>query len=146
MIPLIIYVDRKWFTDTSTVGEMVINGERNCFTLEDKVREPDEKKVDAKTAIPSGQYEVIVNFSNRFQRPMPLLLNVPNFEGVRIHSGNTSEDTEGCILLGKHFDVSKPDLITESRAAFSEFFSRLESALKIGKVLIHISNGRRNEA
>lgn len=79
------------------IGELTIDGVHQCFTLEDKVR---EKKIFGKTAIPPGRYEVTVSFSNHFQKKLPLLMNVPNFEGVRIHSGNTAKDTEGCILVG----------------------------------------------
>jgi hypothetical protein len=88
---------RKEFTDRSTIGELHVNGVFECFTLEDTVR---PVKIKGETAIPEGRYEVVVNFSERFQRPLPLLLNVPNFEGVRIHPGNTDKDTEGCILVG----------------------------------------------
>jgi len=86
-----------------THGLLTIEGESfNCFTLEDEVRLGDifKVKVQDKTAIPVGRYEVILNMSNRFKMYMPLLLNVPNFSGIRIHSGNTKEHTEGCVLVG----------------------------------------------
>ena len=84
---------RTDFTNDSTIGELSVNGKFECFTLEDKVR---PVKIKGMTAIPAGAYEVVINFSERFQRPLPLLLNVPNFDGIRIHAGNTAKDTEGC--------------------------------------------------
>jgi hypothetical protein len=83
-----------------TFGELSIDGKFECYTLEDTVRESGEK-IPGRTAIPAGKYTVVVNWSNRFQKYLPLLLDVPGFTGVRIHSGNTEKDTEGCILVGK---------------------------------------------
>lgn len=134
---MFITVKRQWFTDHSTVGEMLIDNDRECFTLEDTVRH-DEFKVKGRTAIPSGTYQVVITHSNRFNREMPLLLNVPGFEGVRIHTGNTDKDTEGCILIGKDFDERAKDWIGDSREAFNEFFPKLQTALKSGKVFIEV--------
>jgi hypothetical protein len=128
---------RKGFYPHSTLGELWLDGELLCNTLEDVVR-PDGKKIDAETAIPAGEYQIIINYSERFQRPMPLLLNVPKFEGVRIHSGNTDKDTEGCILVGTKTD--NPDFIEQSRMAFAKVFPMIESAMKTGKVYINITN------
>lgn len=82
-----------------TIGRLYIDGKYFCDTLEDPVR---KVKIKGKTAIPAGTYEVIVNRSPRFKRLLPRLLNVPNFEGVLIHRGNTAEDTAGCILVGEN--------------------------------------------
>ena len=68
-----------------------------CYTLEDKER---LVKVKGQTAIPTGKYTVIVTMSPRFKKELPLILNVPNFSGVRFHGGNTENDSEGCPLLG----------------------------------------------
>ena len=127
-------VNRKELTEHSTIGEMLIDGQFLCYTLEDTVREP-SVKIPGETAIPPGRYEVIINFSNRFRQLMPLLLNVPMFEGVRIHKGNWAKDTEGCILLG----MSKAeDMVGRSDEAFKKFFPLLQSALKEGKVYITV--------
>lgn len=114
-------VKRKIFTDKSTIGELYIDGVFSCYTLEDVVRQ--EPKVFGKTAIPAGTYKVIVNMSNRFKRLLPLLLNVPEFEGVRIHPGNTDADTEGCILLGR---VKGDNIIYNSKLAFNLFFDKIK--------------------
>ena len=124
---------RKEFTTISTIGDLLIDGKFFCYTLEDMYR---EKKIKKVTAIPYGTYEVIINFSNRFQRPMPLLLNVPGFDGIRIHNGNKAEHTEGCILVG--FTKGK-DFIGNSKSAFIQFMPKLQAGLKTGKVFIEIT-------
>jgi hypothetical protein len=111
---------RQHFSDISTIGDLLIDGEKFCDTLEDTCR---RVKIDGKTAIPSGKYKVIIDFSNRFRRKMPLLLNVPNFSGVRIHNGNTDKDTQGCVLVGKY--KSTPDFIYDSAKTFDLLFKRL---------------------
>ena len=82
------------------------NGKRDflCYTLEDAER---PVKIKGETAIPTGTYTVIVTMSPRFKKELPLIMNVPNFSGVRFHGGNTEQDTEGCPLLGmvRHMDA-----------------------------------------
>ena len=93
-----------------TIGKMYIDGDYFCDTLEDRVRDlnkngkfdNDETKVAGETAIPYGRYQVVVNMSPRFKRELPRLLNVPNFEGILIHRGNTDKDSSGCILVGEN--------------------------------------------
>ena len=80
-----LVLKRQPSTSKSTSGALSIDGKFECFTLEDVVR---AKKSAGQTAIPAGTYKVIINQSNRFKRLLPLLLNVPGFEGVRIHTGN----------------------------------------------------------
>lgn len=81
-----------------TLGKLSIDGTFFCYVVEDVVRQG--AKVHGKTAIPYGRYKVIINMSNRFKKLMPLLLDVPQFEGIRIHAGNTALDTEGCLIVG----------------------------------------------
>jgi len=117
-----LHLKRLHKTDKSTIGELTIDGKFECYTLEDIER---EVKVKSETAIPKGTYKVIINQSNRFKRLMPLLLNVPNFEGVRIHAGNTNHDTEGCILVGRTRSV---DFIGQSRKAYDSLFKKMQAA------------------
>lgn len=131
-----LLVKRTTLTNESTIGELWIDCGFFCYTLEDMVR-PDVVKIWGQTAIPHGRYEVIINFSNRFNRQMPRLLDVPGFDGILIHSGNSAANTEGCILVG---DTKSPNWIGEAHAAFNRFFPLLEAALKQGKVFITIRN------
>lgn len=94
-----LLLKRTDFQAVRTFGELDIDGEPYCFTLEDAVREPGVK-VRGATAIPAGRYRVRMTFSNRFKKVMPELMNVPMFDGVRIHAGNSEADTDGCILAG----------------------------------------------
>jgi hypothetical protein len=120
-----IQIKRLHKTENSTIGEMTIDGKFECYTLEDKER---DVKIKSETAIPKGTYKVIINQSNRFKKLMPLLLNVPNFEGVRIHPGNSNHDTEGCILVGQSRSV---DYITKSRKAYEILFAKMKLAKEI---------------
>lgn len=115
---------RKWFTEKSTTGIIYVDDKFFCYTLEDKVR-PAGEKVPGKTAIPWGTYPVVVTFSNRFQKPLPLLIGVPNFVGVRIHAGNSAEDTEGCILLGM---THSTDWVGSSQIAMKRLMDALDDA------------------
>jgi len=122
-----LLLERIWFSDDATIGILFVDGDFNCFTLEDTVR-ADGVKVYGQTAIPSGKYRIIVNVSNRFKRPLPLLLNVPNFEGIRIHPGNRATDTEGCILPGASAARTRDEFVGHSRDAFNDLFEKLDTA------------------
>jgi len=101
---------RRIFLGSYTIGHLYIDDKYFCDTLEDKNRDlnhngkfdNDEKKVYGKTSIPFGTYSIELRRSPHFKRVLPRLLNVPNFEGVLIHRGNTAKDTSGCILLGEN--------------------------------------------
>lgn len=90
---------RKPTTPTFTEGDLFLNGEWFCFTLEDTVRKG--PKVHGKTAIPAGVYKVACTLSNRFQKEMTEVQNVNGFEGIRIHQGMTAQDSLGCVLISK---------------------------------------------
>ncbi len=112
-----------------TVGRLSIDGKYFCDTLEDTVRAPGVK-VRGKTAVPAGRYRVVLTESPRFKRILPLLVDVPNFEGVRIHPGNTAKDTEGCLLVG--FNQVKGKVVA-SRATFQKLFEKLWAADQAGE-------------
>lgn len=116
---------RKYSKPTYTIGHLYI-GKYFCDTLEDTVRDlVTGRKVKGSTAIPAGRYKVVLNWSPRFGRPLPLLLDVPDFDGIRIHAGNTAKDTDGCILVGRN---KLPGTVTESKATMAELMHLLTSA------------------
>lgn len=92
-----LVITRTEKTTRATFGELSIDGKFFCYTLEDPVR---DVKIPKETAIPAGAYKVVLSMSNRFKKVLPEVLNVPGFVGVRIHGGNTVQDTEGCPLVG----------------------------------------------
>lgn len=134
---------RETLTGKSTIGRLYKNGKFECFTLEDRMREDgrpvSEWKVKSETAIPVGKYKITIAPSpKRGGRLMPLLLAVPGFVGIQIHSGNTSEDTEGCILLGTW---KEDDAVRGSKLAYDNFFPWLQLAINRGElVTIEILN------
>lgn len=119
-------LNRIFFGSSATIGKLLVNDKHLCDTLEDRVR-PEGEKVYGKTAIPEGTYEVKLTHSPRFKKILPEILNVPNFSGIRIHTGNSSKDTEGCILVGT-WDGEKEDWVGNSRIAFDELMALLEEA------------------
>ena len=138
-----------------TIGTLSVNGQRFCDTLEDKVRDLNadgdlndegEGKVYGKTAIPYGTYEITLDIvSPKFSQyrqykniggKLPRLLNVSNFEGVLIHIGNSSADTNGCILVGENTVKGR---LTNSTNTFNRLYAKLLSAkVKGEKITITI--------
>ena len=124
---------RTWYADTYTIGKLYIDGVYFADTLEDKNRDVDkngifnngEKKVYGKTCIPFGTYKVILSMSSKFKKILPLLLNVPQFDGIRIHSGNTDEDSSGCILVGINDTKGR---ISKSTITFNSLMTKLSKA------------------
>lgn len=121
---MLIEIKRHTYTEKSTIGDLYLNGEYECHTLEDHLPE-DGVKVAGSTCIPAGVYEVIINLSPRFGKYYPRLLDVPGFTGILIHKGNTDVDTKGCILVGME---QHEDRITRSTEAFEHLFERLLGA------------------
>lgn len=117
---------------TYCIGKLYINGKYFADVLEDTDRgldstmtEEDIKKIKVKgeTAIPTGIYKIILNYSPKFKKVMPLITNVKGYSGVRIHTGNSAKDTEGCLLVGKNTIVGR---LTESRKMYDALFKRLQ--------------------
>lgn len=129
MAALKLLLTREGQGVSCTHGRLYVNGLFECFTLEDVDRflESGGAKVKAQTAIPRGTYPITIDWSARFQKKMIHILNVPQFEGIRIHAGNTSADTEGCILLGK---VRGDQSIHDSRVAVDALFAKVRAALE----------------
>lgn len=115
-------------TKDYTMGRLKIDGEHFCDTLEPTWRDlgPGRPghKIAGRTAIPDGRYPVVVTWSPKFKKWLPLLLHVPQFEGIRIHAGNTPDDTEGCILVGLRV---KPGQVLDSRLWEHRLVRRLAS-------------------
>lgn len=122
---------RNTMTDRSTIGDLFLDGKFQCYTLELTCR----KQVGVKNCIPAGKYEVQITYSTRFKRDMPLLLDVPGYEGIRIHTGNSESNTDGCILVG---NSKTNDWVGESVAAFNDLYPKIEERLKLGKLYIEI--------
>ena len=128
---------------TYTIGKLYIDDAYFCDTLEDTVRDTNksgkfdngEQKIKGKTAIPYGTYEIKWTYSPRFKKYTPQLMNVPSFEGIRVHAGNTSADTEGCLILGENKQVGK---VLNSIATINKFYPIIKEACSNGKVTIEI--------
>ncbi len=133
-----LVLTRKTFTNNSTIGQLTCEdwpseSKGICKILEDVDRRLEVnpgKKVHGRSAIPRGRYQIVVTMSNRFGKELPLLLNVPGFEGIRIHPGNSSKDTEGCLLPGVS---SSLDFVGQSRSAFDVVNKLIHLALNRGE-------------
>lgn len=130
----------------ATHGKLYLGDEFICHTLEDRDRGLKSEwelatiaalKVKGKTAIPTGRYEIDITFSNRFQKPLPVLLNVKGFTGIRIHAGNQASDSEGCILVGERLHPQE-NRIANSRRTFNKVFDLIGKALLNEQVYITI--------
>jgi hypothetical protein len=140
-----IVLKRTDFTDTSTIGELSINGVFECFVLEDtdrglidtmSIAEIVGTKIYGKTAIPYGRYEIDWTMSARFKTMMPILKNVKGYEGIRIHKGNSEIDSLGCLLCGTKKASNR---ITESTAATNKLYVKIaEAKIKGQRIYITI--------
>jgi hypothetical protein len=124
-------LERVVFTAESTLGTLFINNDFFCYTLEDADRGLDQgmsiaeihaNKKYGKTAIPTGLYTFAMEYSPKFKRIMPTVKDVKGFTGIRMHPGNTEEDTMGCILVGSWYG---PNNVKDSSTTFDELVAEL---------------------
>lgn len=129
-----IVLKRVAMKDAYTIGKLFIDDKFFCHTIEDTVRDYNrdgdlndegETKVYGETAIPFGTYKMVINYSPRFKRELPRLLDVPHFSGILIHPGNTADDSHGCILLGYNDQIGR---VSNSRMWFDKFFKLLKDS------------------
>ena len=113
---------RNYPSSECTIGDLFINGVWLCYILEDVER---NSKIAGRTAIPRGRYLITITYSNRFKRYLPLLNNIPNYDGVRIHPGNTAIDTEGCLLPGM---TKTETAVYRSKEAFTRLYWKLTNS------------------
>jgi hypothetical protein len=127
-------LSRTQYSPNSTIGVLRINSDYVCFTLEEPAG---DGRGSAGNCILPGIYQVVITYSLRLERDMPLLCNVPNRQGIRIHWGNTASDTEGCILVGK---TAATDFIGNSRDAFNIIYQKIAVRIQTGEpVQVNIS-------
>ncbi|MCI4437559.1 MAG: hypothetical protein JHC33_12195 [Ignisphaera sp.] len=128
---------RKHYGESFTEGKLFINNGFQCYTVEDKDRKLEtegcESKVQNMTCIPKGTYKVTISMSKRFNQFMIEVLDVPCFKGIRIHSGNSSADTEGCIIVGKSNTRDDDNWVGESRIAYEYLHKKVKEALSTGE-------------
>lgn len=148
-----IRVDRFVSDDDSTISRVLVNGRFECFGLEDEYR---EEKIVGETRIPAGMYEVTLRkeggfhqrYSERFRDlnhdGMLHIRDVPGFQFILIHCGNTDEDTSGCLLVGSQA-ITEPGnmMVTQSTAAYRRFYPKVVQAAAEGELSITFEDNDR---
>lgn len=133
---MILTLVRNWSNSEATIGKLYVNGVFACYTLEDEFRVP---KIHGETRIPPGVYPIGLHdspkFSKRYGHKMLHLQNVPGFEFILIHPGNSEKDTQGCLLVGK---VVNGTLLGQSRDAYNELYARVSPAATKGDCWIAV--------
>lgn len=149
-----ILIDRKWKKPTYTIGNLYIDGKLFCNTIEDKDRGLDQSmhlptierlKVKNETAIPTGNYNILMNIvspkystklwyiQNCHGARVPRIDNVKGFSGVLIHTGNTAQDSSGCVIVGKN---TKVGMVTNSKETFLSLYNKMYEAYKKGETIL----------
>ena len=139
-------LERKYRSNNYCIDKLYINGKYFSDALEDPDRgltdtmsleEIQKIKIKGNTCIPYGTYNITITYSPRFKKNLPLLNNVKGFDGIRIHSGNKPQDTEGCLLPG--FNKVKGQVI-DSRVTTDKLIAQIQQSLNKGeKVTITIT-------
>ena len=139
-------LERKYRSNNYCIDKLYINGKYFSDALEDPDRgltdsmsleEIKKIKIKGNTCIPYGTYNVTITYSPRFKKNLPLINNVKGFDGIRIHSGNTPQDTEGCLLLGLNKVKGR---VVDSKVTVNKFIDIVQEALNKGeKVTITIT-------
>lgn len=135
----IFTIFRHWHTfeqNGVTLSKIFLDGKPFLFEnkqvvgLED---EPRDKKVNGETRIAAGLYEVVISMSNRFKRLLIEVLEVANFAGIRAHSGNIEENTDGCLLVGNEVGVlNGKTAVLNSKNTYEHLHSTVDSFIKQG--------------
>lgn len=142
---MILELKRRIKADDYTIGDLFVNDKLFSQTMEDTDRglmfqmplqEILEKKIYGKTAIPTGVYEIVFNYSAKFKKELPLLLNVPGYMGIRMHSGTTQADTLGCVMPGQE----SGNKVIKSRDTCKALFALMKKASKTEKIFIFVTN------
>lgn len=142
---MILQLIRRIKDPEFTIGDLFVNDVIFCQVMEDTDRglmfqmpleEIKAKKVYGKTAIPTGIYEIVFSYSAKFKQELPLLLNVPGYQGIRLHSGNTEADSLGCPLPG----VQSGNKVINSRSTCKKLFALMKKASKTEKLFIFVTN------
>lgn len=134
---------RRWFSNTTTIGEFLIHKSPFCFTLEDTVRHGSDgilqanEKIQDQTAIPTGIYEIELDVSGGFGF-CPWVLSVPLFTDIRIHWGNRSVDTKGCVIVGRQ---KYAESIGESKLAFKDLMMELVPMRRLERIYMEVAGG-----
>lgn len=140
-----LWLPRGRSKGNATISPLQVDGAWHSYVCEDVIREAPGVpvsvwKIPGETAIPAGEYRIVLTESARFHRVLPLLVDVPGFSGVRLHPGNSAGDTDGCLLPGyDKFDTS----VGRSRLAFEELFEQMKQAIARGETIaVRIENPR----
>lgn len=146
-------LDRKWKKASYTISNLYVDGVKFCNVIEDTDRGLSSNmdldtikllKIKGKTAIPTGNYRIILSVqSPKYTKSktmmafckayMPRLVNVPGYDGVLIHPGNTAADTEGCLIPGKNNIIGR---VSNSTKYFKELYNKMKAAEKRGEGII----------
>ena len=140
-----VKLERRYPKKGYTIGKLFVEDVYVCDVLEDEDRgltssmsleEIIRIKIPGRTAIPKGRYEIRKTYSPKYKRMMPLICDVPGFSGIRIHSGNDEDDTEGCVLCGKNRTKGK---VLDSRLWTNRVYAIMDEAWDKGdRVWINI--------